>query len=137
MNDLYTTSAASAKKNSIENQLERSHAELFDVVVARKDESAMLEPLREQAETGAVPEEELEQVAPAIEEHVEAPRERVLPQGPLHETQESVERPAHVHRVAVGQDPPRVATEEHAHPPSRAVVPSGKVISNVQRPWSG
>jgi predicted transcriptional regulator len=105
MHNLYTTRAANAKKNPVENQFERACAQLLRVGITRKHEPIVLEALREHAEPGAIPEEELEQIAATIEERVERPRERILAQCALHETQESIERPAHVDWVPVRQNP--------------------------------
>jgi hypothetical protein len=101
MHDLYTTRASNTKRNSIENQFERACAQLLHVVITGKHESVVLETLREYAEPGAIPEEELEQIAAAIEEREERPREGVLVQRPLHQAHQAVERPPHVDRVSV------------------------------------
>jgi hypothetical protein len=134
MHDLYTTHVVYTKRNSIENQFEHSHAELLRVGITRKHESAMLEPLCEQTEPRAIPEEELEQIPPAIEEHIQTPRQRILAEPALHQTHQTIEGATHVDRVPVRQDPAGLAIEKHPHPPIRAVVPSGKMMSIVQRP---
>ena len=53
----------------------------------------------------AVPKDELQIVATAIAEHVEAAAQRVLIKNVLHQSHQPVELPAHIDWMAVRQDP--------------------------------
>jgi len=91
MHDVYTMYASNTKRNSIENQFECSHADLLRVGIAGKYESSMLETLRKDTEPRAIPEEELEQIASAIEEGEECPGQWILAQRALHEPHQTIE----------------------------------------------
>src|SRR5262245_27808863 len=112
MHNLYTTRVSSAKNNSIENQLERTHADLLLVGVAGNGETSALETLREKRKPGAIPVHELQVVATTIEDHEESTGEWILAQRRLDDPNESIERLAHVDRAPVREDPTGVAGEE-------------------------
>jgi hypothetical protein len=113
-----------AKRNSIENQFQCSHAELVRVALTRTHEPTVLEPLCEHAETSAIPKQQLEKIAAAIEEREEGPRKGILAQSALHEPHQAIKRATHVDGVPVRQDPSRLTSPLHpspSHPRGRAV----------------
>src|SRR6266404_7656063 len=70
--------------------------------VRRPEEYAVLEPLGEQAEAGAVPEHDFDEIGLPTSEQEEMAREGILPQHALHQHSKPVDALAHVD-VAEGQ----------------------------------
>jgi hypothetical protein len=63
-------------------------------------EAPALEPLREQAQSIAVPPQDLHSIATPAAEHEQLPRERILVQAQLHERRQSIKALPHVRHPA-------------------------------------
>ncbi len=100
-------STSSAKHYSIQDQSKCALADLLFRLTGRKTESPTLKTLRKQGVPGAIPCDELQIVTATIEENVQTTGQRIFLQDVLNHGDQAVERFAHVHRLAVGQDPSR------------------------------
>src|SRR6266404_397264 len=81
-------------------QLRRvQHQRPTRIDVRRPKEYAVFEPLGEQAEAGAVPEYDLDEIGLPTPEQEEVARERILPQHALHQHSKSIDALAHVDKA--------------------------------------
>ena len=126
MHHFYNIPPARAKHNPIEQQTKRALAQLERLRIAGKSESSALEPLREQAESGPIPVDRLQQSPSTVREDVHATGEWIIAEGVLHKGHEPVERLPHIDGVAIGQDPPHVAGEDQGSAFEPQMAPIGE-----------
>ena len=80
----------------------------------RQVEPAALQALVPDPKPGLVPQQQLHPVPPPIAEHEQLTRQRIGAQPLAHQRLQPVERPPHVHRLAIDRDPQ--TRRQHQHP---------------------
>src|SRR5262249_21716326 len=111
---------------------ERDHVA---VVSPERGEAISLEPLLEDAQAGAVPNEDLASLPSRVDEQKQIARERVAAEPLLHETEEPVVPLAEVDGLGVRVHAYRTAGAED-HPSARTrVITSATAAPSIRRPF--
>jgi len=102
-----------AKHYSIQDQSKSALTDFLFRFTRRKTESTLLELLREQTVTRAIPRHQLHVVTATIEKDEQAVGQRIFLQYVLHNGHQPRERLPHVDWLAVSQEPFRRRRQEH------------------------